>query len=280
MKASWLAAVGLLAYGQTFEVATVKPAAPNAVAYAPRGGPGSNDPGQISYRGNSLRELIMAAFGLRRPEQLSGPDWLEKQRFDIVAKIPAGATKDQVDPMLRNLLAERFKMELHHEIRNLPIYELTVAKGGLRLRATSGPATSAAEPRPFKQGDLPQAPAGRWGLVPRACAKSDTPAPCGPAQVLGNAQGMADIAEMVTSLLGRLAVDKTAVKGAYDYTLDFAPGSINIPIAEAGGAPAPEDSYPDFIVAMERQMGIKIDGKTGPADVIVIDHAQRTPTGN
>ncbi len=280
MKASWLATVGLLAYGQTFEVATIKPAAANAVAYASRGGPGSNDPGQISYRGWSLRELIMAAFGSGQAYQLSAPDWLDKQRFDIVAKVPAGATKDQVNLMLRSLLAERFKMELHHETKNLPIYELTVAKGGLRLRAISTPATAAAEPRPFRQGDLPQAPPERWGLVPIACAKSDDPTPCGHAKVLGNAQGMADIAEMVTSLLGRLAVDKTAVKGTYDYTLDFAPGSINIPIAGAGGALALEDTYPDFIVAVERQMGVKITGATGPVDVIVIDQFEKTPTAN
>jgi uncharacterized protein (TIGR03435 family) len=280
MKALWLVTVGWLVYGQAFEVATIKPAAANAVAFAPRGGPGSNDPGQILYRGSSLRELIMLAFGLQQPAQLSGPDWLEKERFDIVAKVPAGSTKDQVNIMLRSLLTDRFKIEIHHETRNLPIYELTLANGGLKLRPASGSTASGVEPTPFKQGDLPRAPLGRWGLVPRACAKSDTPAPCGHAQVLGNAQGTADIAEMVTSLLGRLSLDKTGVAGRYDYTLDFAPNSISIPIAGAGDAPAIEDSYPDFMVAVERQMGIKIAATTGPVEVTVIDRADKTPTGN
>ncbi len=280
MRALWLSAVGLLAYGQTFEVATIKPAGPDAVAYAVRGGPGSGDPGQISYRGWSLKELVMLAYGLQQPSQLSGPDWLGKERFDIVAKVPHGGTKDQVDLMLRSLLIERFHLEVHHETKNLPIYELTVAKGGLKLQAASGSTDSAAEPRPFQQGDLPRIPAGRWGLVPRACAKSDTPTLCGHSRVLGNAQAAAEIAQMVTSLLGRLAVDKTGAAGRYDYILDFAPASINVPVAGTGGAPALEDAYPDFIVAVERQMGIKIEGKTGPVDVVVIDHAERTPTAN
>jgi uncharacterized protein (TIGR03435 family) len=275
----WMWAVGLLAYGQTFEVATIKPAGPNAVAYAPRGGPGSNDPGQISYRGYSPRELIMIAYGLRQPYQMLGPDWLEKERFDLTAKVPAGATKDQVGLMVRSLLAARFNLEVHPETKNLPIYELTVAKGGLKLRVTSGSTEAAAEPVPFKQGDLPRVPVARWGLVPRACAKSDIPTPCGHAQVLGNAQGAADIAEMVTSLLGRLAVDKSGINGKCDYTLDFAPESINIPIA-GGGAAVPEDSHPDFVVAMEQQMGIKVESKTGPVDVLVIDHAEKEPTAN
>ena len=100
-----------------------------------RGGPGSPDPGQITYSNVSLKQVLTNAYGIKS-YQVSGPKWLDSERFDIVAKIAMGATKEQFQMMLQNLLAERFKLAVHHETKELPIYALVVGKGGPKLKET------------------------------------------------------------------------------------------------------------------------------------------------
>ena len=122
-----------------FEVASVRPAGPNPDIPIPqmfltKGGPGTPDPGQINYSNVPMRELLRQAYGFNQMYQLSAPAWMENARFDIVAKVPAGATRDDFKVMLQNLLAERFDLVVHHETRDLPGYEMTVAKGGLKVK--------------------------------------------------------------------------------------------------------------------------------------------------
>ena len=100
-----------------------------------RGGPGSPDPGQITYSNVSLKQVLTNAYGIKS-YQISGPKWLDSERFDIVAKIAMGSTKEQFQMMLQNLLAERFKLAVHHETKELPIYALVVGKGGPKLKET------------------------------------------------------------------------------------------------------------------------------------------------
>ena len=113
------------AFGQTaeepttFEVASVKPAEPSAmgmIRVQMRGGPGTPDPGQLTYTNVSLKNVLTNAYGVKG-YQINGPKWLDSERFDITAKIPKGATKEQFKLMLQNLLAERFKLTLHHETK-------------------------------------------------------------------------------------------------------------------------------------------------------------------
>src|SRR5947207_312669 len=122
------------AFGQaspSFEVASVKPAeapsTPGMLRVGMRGGPGTPDPGQITYSNVSLKNVIMNAYNVKG-YQITGPKWLDSERFDIVAKVPKGATKEEFRLMLQNLLAERFKLSLHHESKELPIYGLVVGK--------------------------------------------------------------------------------------------------------------------------------------------------------
>jgi uncharacterized protein (TIGR03435 family) len=98
-----------------------------------RGGPGSQDASRISYVNESLRNLVTEACGVKA-YRVAGPDWIDTERFDIVAKVAEGSTKDQVRAMLQILLTERFQVVLHHESRDFPIFELTVAKFGTKLR--------------------------------------------------------------------------------------------------------------------------------------------------
>src|ERR1700733_9566900 len=126
-----------------FEVASVRPSPPHeglspGMVPAPMldGGPGTTHPGQITYKDISLSSLILEAYAVRG-DQVSGPGWPYPQRFDIIAKVPAGATKEQLKLMLQNLLVDRFNLQLHHESRILPVYALTVAKNGPKLKASA-----------------------------------------------------------------------------------------------------------------------------------------------
>src|ERR1051325_4412045 len=107
-----------------FEVASVKPAPPptgNFIRMGMSGGPGTSSPGQITMENVAMRDIITRAYSLK-PYQLNAPDWMTSARYDIVAKVPANATKEQVPVMLQNLLAERFKLMVHRESKELPVY--------------------------------------------------------------------------------------------------------------------------------------------------------------
>ena len=118
-----------------FEVASVKRAPPyvDGADYQMHGGPGTNDPGRITYPRTWLPRLLTKAYGVLQ-DQISGPDWLETEAYSIVAKIPPSTTADQFNLMLQNLLAERFHLTLHHETREFQVYSLLVAKGGPKMK--------------------------------------------------------------------------------------------------------------------------------------------------
>jgi uncharacterized protein (TIGR03435 family) len=309
LSASVLLLGAVAAFGQrqddhrTFEVASVRAAGSNSLAeFNPRGGPGTNDPGRISYRNNSLRSLVMSAYNLTLSHELEGPSWMDQQKYDIVANVPYGTTKEQLKIMLQNLLKDRFRLAIHHVSRIVPGYEMAIAKGGLRLReAVAAPptvpdppvaATPEKDRRPTsgvllskQAAPLILPPGDRWAVVPRACPPSTSLTLCGHARVLARGQTMPAIAEMVRSLLKRPTVDKTGVGGKYDFTLDFSPESIGIILPApdgqaAGGATVLDDPRPNFELALESQLGLKLTNSRISADVIVIDHVERQPTEN
>ncbi len=144
-----------------FEVASVRAGAPRTQGeiLGMRGGPGSTDPERINFRSATLQNLLLRAYGLE-PDRLSAPSWLPTADFDITAKLPPETTMEQFLVMLQNLLVDRFKITLHHEMKNFAVYELTVAKGGLKLKPSS------AEPNPAQaQGPTPADPAAALALV-------------------------------------------------------------------------------------------------------------------
>jgi uncharacterized protein (TIGR03435 family) len=109
-----------------FEVAAVKSVDPNSGAPGSnvmRGGPGTDDPARITFSSVTMKRLLMAAYRVDE-EQISGPDWLDSQRYAVTAKVPAGSTKEQLLIMLQGLLAERFHLTLHQEMKEFPAYEL------------------------------------------------------------------------------------------------------------------------------------------------------------
>jgi uncharacterized protein (TIGR03435 family) len=105
-------------------------------------GPGTPRPGQPSYVGWSLKQLLTQAFNLR-DDRLAGPRWIDDDKFDIVAKAPEGSTKEQVNQMLQSLLVERFGLVFHWDDRELATYELQVGKGGLKMKEVAPPPDTA-----------------------------------------------------------------------------------------------------------------------------------------
>jgi len=255
-----------------FEVASVK--AVGAASGGPgsnlmHGGPGTADPGRITFPAATLKRLLMAAYGVG-PDQVSGPAWLDSERYAIAAKVPAGADKPQVRVMLRHLLIERFGLKLHHETRNFPSYALVVAKRGAKLdRAPAGLAKNA----------FPEALPGRYATAMdgTVCRLAFREFPIsGLAKVLGIPLGA-----MAGNMLSTAPVaDKTGLAGKYDFTLEFAgymgPGGAFPARAADGAGPA----APSLFEALETQLGLKLEETKSPLDVIVIDHAGRVPAAN
>jgi uncharacterized protein (TIGR03435 family) len=124
-------AIALLTFtagAQTFEAASVKASQP-FTPFQMRGGPGSSDPGQITFTNVSLKDVVAKAYGVDG-YQLACPEWLADARYDILAKVPANTTRSEFRGMLRNLLSERFQLMVHRETKELPIYAMVVAKNG------------------------------------------------------------------------------------------------------------------------------------------------------
>ena len=273
----------------TFEVASIKPAAPQAIAKlqgSVEGGPGTHAPDRIQFTDMPLKVLIMRAYD-EQNFQVSGPSSMDSQRFDIIAKVPAGATKEDARIMLQNLLTDRFKLKLHEGSRETAIYELVVAKGGLKLKeavqtvaAPEGEGSPPAAPPRGKDG-LMRTPHGQIGI--QATAK-------GRMRMQGDAATMARLTEVLGMVVGRPVVDKTGLTGTYDVMLDFSPegmgpGPKGLAPGEGGGNPseAPResnDSGDTIFTALQEQLGLKLESRKGPVDLLVVESAEKAPTKN
>lgn len=281
-----------------FEVATVKPAAPGPTMIGRQGGPGTRDPGRVNYTGMALKNLLSFAYGVKI-FQISGPSWMASERYDITATIPEGATKEQFAVMLQNLLLDRFKIKLHHETKEFPLYELSVAKNGPKLKASVpdanvNPNDPPPPPGPLPKGKdgFPQLPPGRKGLFIMLRPNGF--------HLAAMVQSMSEFSDVLAEQLGGAVVDKTGLSGTFEFTLDFAPepdffqrNGLNPPPPTppggngpaAGPTPGPTAAgdpaeAPNIFTAVQDQLGLKLEKKKGPLDMIVIDQVEKTPTEN
>jgi uncharacterized protein (TIGR03435 family) len=297
-----------LAYGQgakrlEFEVASIKPSLPPGSGpgrFGIEGGPGTRDPGRLTGSHATLSFLLTYAYDVRR-NQLSGvQEWMDRDMFDFAANVPEGATKEQVKAMLQNLLIDRFKLAVHRETKEVPIYALVVAKGGSKLKPAETPPAASASP---KEGAQPVGPArfhmGADGCpdgVPMRAAAGDTRQGYmlfinGRACLIAMNQTTNWVAEMLAPHIGRQVVDMTGLEGEYAFRLRFDPGGrvMTGPVAPpppgggdgAARVPTPDaDQFPDIFTAVQEQLGLKLESRKGPVDLLVIDHLEKTPTEN
>jgi uncharacterized protein (TIGR03435 family) len=284
------------ANGPSFVAASVKPAAAPFV-FRCWGGPGSPDPGQFTCTNAPMIVLLTTAYGVKS-YQIEGPDWLNSDKFDIIAKIPAETTKEQHKLMLQNLLAERFKLTLHHQTKELPMYALVVGKGGPKMKPSDEePAAASKEeapnapPPPPPSASLPERPkmdADGFPVLPPAMRKVTVNmmnTRTGRNRMLASHESMTHLADMLSNRLGRPVVDETGLTGLYDFTLEYAPDASIGPLPPPspgmdGGPTAGTPDAADLFSAIQAQIGLKLQQKKGPVDLLVIDRLEKVPTEN
>ena len=259
-----------------FEVASVKPSPPirpgDRVYFGPaRGGPGTNDPRRITWTYAALRNVLMAAYNLQT-FQIVAPDWLATERYDIAANVPDGTTREQVPVLWQQLLKERFSLVLHHESREFQVEEVTVAKGGAKLKETD----LGANPDPF----LPDLGPPKPNPAMNGYGATVTITPDGQAQMVAKALTMADIAVRLGNALRMPVLDKTGLTGRYDFRLDYTIDLSAIALPPGGIADTRPEPGPDLASAVEKQLGLKLSRAKASLDVIIVDHVERVPSEN
>ncbi len=268
-----LALAAGLAGAQTFEVASVKVSGPQSKRDA-GGGPGTSDPGQFHANASPLLLLILMAYHVDS-FQVSSKTPLDRDLFDLTAKVPPGATRDQFRLMLQNLLAERFHLKLHKESREFPAYELTVAKSGPKFQKSAQEAVAQTEfVRPKVSAD------GFVQLAPNRSDLATVQSVSGGyivVRMTARHQPMSTLARVLRSQQDqRPIVDATGLAGEYDFQLEY---TREIP----GAAPTTNPQAPvapDMFTALTQQLGLKLVPKKLPFEVLVIEAFDKTPVEN
>lgn len=219
-----------------YEVASIKPN--NSAS----GSSSSHETqGQIVMTNQSLKRLIERAYDVK-PFQVTGPDWLEAVHFDITAKYPPDAKRDDRLLMLRTLLEDRFRLAVHHESKDMPGYALVVAKNGFKLK-------------PVEPGRASSNSEGN-GLV---------------RTLTGTKLSMAQLADFMARTLAEIVVDKTGIDGVYDFRLRWTTDDQNTDATDAA---------PSLFTALQETLGLRLQSQKVPAEIVVVDHVERTPTEN
>ena len=236
------------AYGQpadpapAFEVASVKVRPGMGGERGMRRDAITPSPAGVTMMSVPLKAVVQWAYHMQAI-QVSGPGWLDSDRFDIIAKTAVPVPTEQLRAMTVTLLSQRFKLTVHRETKEMPAYVVTVAKGGHKLKQSEG------------EGDMQVVPSGN------KMSASFTHVT------------MAQLSEMVGSPLQGVVVDQTGLKGAWDFTLDMSGFAMNQPTGI-------EDAIGMVIQAANEQLGIKIEQKKVPAELLIVDHAERVPVEN
>lgn len=243
-----LTAGAILAQTPAFEVATLKISPPiQGDSFSINLGQVQN--GKLTLGNASLSDCIKFAYGLVSNSQLSGPDWVMDKnfRFDIVGQAPPGTTRSQAQLMLRTLLAERLKVTMHAEKKELSYLALVPAKNGTKMQP----------------------------------AKSDAPPTTGfqrAGNIAHSAMGLDLLARLLSRFTGETVIDLTGLKDTWEVRLQWAPESKNPAPAPGEAIETPEG--PSLYSAIQNQLGLRLIPRKGPVDVWVVDHADKIPADN
>jgi uncharacterized protein (TIGR03435 family) len=229
-----------------FEVASVKP---NTSVIEGSIGP---RPGGYAAMNIPLRLLIIRAYELRSFQVVGGPSWIDGERFDVTARAAEGTPPNQVFPMLRTLLAERFKLVAHTEKREQPVYALVTARADRRLGPNLKPSTLNCSGQPDQS---------------ERCAVGGSFTGSG-GTLKGVGQPLAVLATHVSTAVDRIVQDRTGLAGAFDFELAWSGGGLKTATS------APSD-LPSLFTAMQELLGLKLEPSRGPVDVLVIDSVER-----
>jgi uncharacterized protein (TIGR03435 family) len=277
---------------QAFEVASVKPSDPNPSS--PLGAiPMMMPPvgGRVSAKNLPLRMLVRVAYEVQ-DFQIVGNQPVLAEKFDVTAKAPEGFTGGMKDvlPMLKALLAERFKLKIHTETRELPINELVIARGDKKLGPDLKPSESDC-PNPEEQTAKRAEALAKGGIQALASMmpKPGEALKCGIAPAMdsggfglrANGQPLTIVIALLSQITGKVVQDKTGLTGLYDWQLKFDPevllrmasaAGFNVPAGAA--AQLPQTDSPSLMTALQEQLGLKLQNAKGPVEVLVIDSVE------
>jgi uncharacterized protein (TIGR03435 family) len=235
-----------------FEVVSIKPTGPNRGSFQFFFLPG----GKLRATGVTVSMLIVEAYEVR-PFQISGPKWLTQDTFSIQATPPnpARASKpilnlylnakaqeeDQHKARLQSLLADRFQLKIHRETREQQVYALVIAKGGAKVQAAQSGVAS-------------------------------TPAlTMHPGQITGSNVALSYLVRTLAGMLSRSVIDKTGLDADYDFKLDWNPDEEAPPSLDGTGSSAPAQEGLSIFNALQDQLGLKLEARKGPVNVIIVD---------
>lgn len=271
-----------LVVGQEFEVAAIKPSAQDAQAQSTAGL--HIDGSMVRYTGLSLKLYLGMAHGLKN-YQISAPDWMASERWDITAKLPEGSDTRQIPEMLQTLLRGRFQLKMHRETKDLPVYGLIV-KGESKLKESLAEPAAVNEPSRRNVNAAPTA-SGTGTVVTYGAGSYFT---LGDNKFEGKKLPMPIVAEALARFADRPVVDFTELKGSYDFTMEFSPDDFRAMMVRAaiaqGALLSPEvlklvdASSGDTLFNAVEKLGLKLEPRKAPIEMLMIDQALRTPTGN
>jgi uncharacterized protein (TIGR03435 family) len=244
---------------RAFEVANVKPIDPNDSVFVSM----SADPSIVRYRNLTLRDAIRGAYKVR-DFQIVGPDWMSNVRFNVDAKLPAGATTDQIPEMFQALLEERFKLTWRLESKEMQVYALLVGKDGPKLK----PAQMQAPNQPMAMGTdgKPRASVMFGGSLSQMT-------------ITAPSASLLTLVGVASRFTSRPVVDATGIDGEYDFSLTFAAETdAGLPQGFQGN-PALSEPAPSFSEAVKKY-GLRIEPRKATIDMFVITHVEKTPTEN
>jgi uncharacterized protein (TIGR03435 family) len=234
--------------------------------------------GRFTTTNSTVKMLVGLAYKVQGFEISGGPGWIDSDGYDINAKAAESSlTLDQLRPMVQALLEDRFKLKVRRETKEMPIYAALPARNGTKVpEAREGGCVLPGSNSP--PNNPPTSPA----------APSHRPlAPCGgfimnPNRLVGGSISMTQLANVLSSFLGRPVIDKTGFAGKFDVELEFSPdgivfgpGGVRVP-----GGPPPETanadtSRPSIFTALQEQLGLKLDSQKGLGEILIIDHVER-----
>ncbi len=290
------AAGGQTASPPAFEVASVKAADsldPAKLAAGQQRIGVTIDAARVDLRSLSLGDLIRTAYKVKS-YQLSGPDWMNTERFDVVAKLPEGAKRSDVPEMLQTLLEQRFQLTLHRTTKELPAYALIAAKGGPKLKESApdpnAPAASGTGALQYNAG------LDSKGVVTSTGPNGTVRQTTGPNGMHLDIQKMTMpvLVEYLARFTERPVVDMTELKGAYDFVLELSREEL-LNVARASGMAvsgpgggeagrAPVDGAADPSAASLKSsielLGLKLEPRKLSVEVLVIDRLEKSPVAN
>lgn len=253
--------------GPAFEVASIKPSAPDGTRSAIAMPPG----GRVEIGNRTLKAMIEDAWHIQPYQIAGGPAWLDSAHYDISARAAAQPgevlKREDVLRMLQTLLVDRFHLVVRREVRQLPIYELVRARKGGRLgpKLVESKKGSCVQPDPVNPFAVDTMKlCGNFAL--------------GPGELVLVSGPISTLTPLLSRLLGRTVIDKTGLTKNYDIDIEWTPDE-SLAMQLPPGAPRPEPGGPTIFQVFRDQLGLAFQGQKGPIEIFVIESAEK-PAGN